>query len=174
MTLRWPGWGRGAFLWLDLAVQDASLSHYAWHRLLWPAGGVGVGGIGGRAGTWATNQPEGVVAGRHAAAEPGLEQVCGASGHVTVLILLPCMGASSLRTLHTHACWLSFGQGTHCESTISFFLWSLPCPASRLGGLLASGGQQGGFAGYYPTLQDGSQFTDFHFAGDEKAHICLL
>jgi hypothetical protein len=49
-------------------VTPTALSHCAWH-LLWPAGELGMGGRGGRAGTWAINQPEDEVAGRSLCSE---------------------------------------------------------------------------------------------------------
>lgn len=76
-------------------------------------------------------------------------------------------GSVILRTYHTLSCCLGFGRGTHRAS-------ATPSPCLQAGWCCPVG-QQGCLASYYPTLLgNGSHFTDCHFAGDEKAHICLL
>lgn len=88
-----------------------------------------------------------------------------------MLIFLPCMGIYDSQAYHTLSCCLVSGHGTHMVSTT-------PSPSLQV--MVSSGRQLAVSSGrclavYYPTLLgNGSHFTGCHFAGDEKAHICLL
>lgn len=104
--------------------------------------------------------------------EPGPEQVRGASGLIAVVIILPCV-RSLWSQDPTHPfllarLWPRYPQG---KRHISCGL-SLALPPGWVGCWPVGGGRVLCCVLFYLTGQLSAY--DFHVAGDEKAHICLL